>query len=595
MIAALAALTSTPVGAQLPVGPNLPILPAPPGSPSPPSGNRPPAPGGGPAGSPSAGSVTFQVDPGHTGYLADPNLVPPLRARWRQPIAGRALATVAAEGRVFVLAQSRLYALDGATGREVWARDAEGAHLAYDASRLYVSGSRGLVVSYAASDGRIVWSREVARWAGPPTAVDDDVYVGTVDGVMALRGATGTARWTVGRDTEGSTVAVDRGRAFVAVGCGDVMAITRTYGELLWRHTGRCSRPASSKLAPVLGPRVYAPGGEILDAATGGQVGSHPGMSPPLLEGDRGVFPVSDKWQMRDLRTGADLWNSACAPRPDPGRAAGVHSDTLAIYHAMYRVAERGALVACSLDTGRTSWAARTSADATDFVRLAAAPGALVVATRGLVTAYESVLRPPAGGIAWDAETREATFHDRYGIDGLAGTSLRTPGARARIEDDEHPYGRWRKLFDTPLEPDGYFSLRVRSGRNTRLRVRIGTAVSAPIQVYVYPRISYRTRRGRGRFLNRITAVVSMRTDAQARLEGRRLQLYVGYDRVKRLRWLGSGRLRRIGPGRTRAAVTFQALRHGDFITACVPFAWLVGVGEPDPPSRRCGRRVIQY
>jgi outer membrane protein assembly factor BamB len=594
------ALVASPAGAQLPPPPALPGAPPLGGSPPPggnrppPSGNQPPAPQGGPAGSPGAGSVALGVDAGHTGHLADPNVVPPLRRRWQQRLPDRPRAIVAADGRVFVLTDSRLFAFDAATGRPLWVRATVLGGMAYDAGRVIVTHVDQRAAAYDARTGGVLWSRQMPAPMGPPTADAGEVYIATRDGIVSLRAGDGQTRWTAAPG--GGEVTLDRGRAFAGYGCGEARAFARSDGRLLWRHQPVCSGAVSLRSA-VLGDRLYlSDPGVVLDATTGRRVGTHPGTTVPILAADVALIRTGEQWQAWNLQVDSMRWTSPCAPTRDPGQAHGVDSafdaPWVAVYRALYRVTERGTLVACAVDTGRVTWAARTPAESADFAYLAAAPGMVLVGLPESLTAYESVYRPAPGGVAWAPERRFVEYRDWIGFEGVAGTALRAPGSRATLEFDEHPYGRWRRLTSAPLAPDGSFDGRMAPERNTRLRVRVGAAASPPLTVYAYPRPTYRTRRGRGAAVNRITTTMTLRFDPALRLAGRRVYLYIGRVALNRLDRIAAATLRARGPGRAVAVFRFPALHRvgaRDFADFCIPRLWRLGMGPYNSLTRRCG------
>lgn len=600
-----AALTAAaPAGAQVPGAPPLPILPTPPGgSPPPPRGNQPPPPPGGPAGSPGTGSVAVRVDPGHTGYLDDPGVVPPLRRRWVQALDGRATGPLVAEGKVFVLtwrgvgrsrASSFLYGLDAASGRRLWVRDVGAANdVAYDAGRVFVSGGGVGLAAYQAQDGRPLWARRDVEVAAP-TAAGGSVYVQRRGEVLAIRGSDGGEVWKAPGPQSSGTVTVDLGRVFVAHACDGVRAFARSDGRALWHHRRGCTFGGAT-LAAVVGERLYADEGLVLDATSGRKVGDHPSSGTPLLAGGTGIAPIAG-WRAWDLTSGARRWESPCEPRRDRGRGSSIRSSPLVVHRNLFRVTERGSLVACRLESGRVGWNTPVPFARDQSAGLGAGAGMVVLPTNGGVVAYESVYRPAPSGIAWAPKEQYVEYRTPFRYEGVVGTDLRVPGGQVTLEYDQHPYGGWRPFGTASLAGDGFFSGVVRTSRNTRFRVRGGRAVGPPVTVFTFPRLGLRPRRGRGQAFNTIIETVTLRFDPALRLAGRRLHLYLARADIDRLDRLGSATLRSRGRGRAVAVVRYPALRGlrpRDFVLPCIPGMWRLGLGPRDAVTRRCGARRL--
>src|SRR5271155_2165320 len=80
-----------------------------------------------PASSPSCGgSVTYQINPAHTGAIQLAGLDPPLTVKWSVDLGAALSYPLIACGKVFVLVgpnnfdQVNLYALDAETGATIW-------------------------------------------------------------------------------------------------------------------------------------------------------------------------------------------------------------------------------------------------------------------------------------------------------------------------------------------------------------------------------------------------------------------------------------------------------------------------------------------
>ncbi|MDZ7687534.1 MAG: PQQ-binding-like beta-propeller repeat protein [Halobacteriales archaeon] len=223
----------------------------------------------------TADAVTYALD-------ADDGTV-----RWTHRGTGTKNSAVVADGRVYVAKSSRVYALGAHTGTVLWDYQASGVVSATPAlfdgnvyvadengelhaldaeegffrwrkgvassvesapvvsnNAVYVVGTRGRVRSVERSDGDERWTVELfTSPAGPPAFDGDRLYVGTEDGVHALRASSGWTDWTF---EEGRATAPSLGGGTVYVGIdGTLHALNAENGEAEWRRqTAGASSPA---------------------------------------------------------------------------------------------------------------------------------------------------------------------------------------------------------------------------------------------------------------------------------------------------------------------------------------------------------------
>lgn len=192
-------------------------------------------------------------------------------------------APIVAEGKVFTMdARDRVRALLPATGAEVWSvdptpdeeRDGFGGGIAYDSGRLFVTTGFGQLVALEAQTGKELWRHT----AGSPMRAAPTVFGGLVFGVTvdnrteALDAATGEQRWSHTGISEtagllgGSSPAVDAGTVLAPYSSGELFALKRENGRLIWsdsltvvRRTDVVSTLADIKGLPVVDRgRVYA-------------------------------------------------------------------------------------------------------------------------------------------------------------------------------------------------------------------------------------------------------------------------------------------------------------------------------------------------
>jgi outer membrane protein assembly factor BamB len=270
--------------------------------------------------------------------------------RWAFDAGARVRSSPAvADGAVYVGSMDgRLFALDAASGRPRWTFTVDGAaddpaDFGFDrcavvsspavAGRLVLFGSRdGNLYALDRATGREVWrSSHGTSWViTSPAAHEGTVYAGSSDGafVQAVDLATGAERWryaTAG--TVWSSPAVAGGLVFVGSGSGTLYALDAATGALAWRLAAEGPMFSS----PVLHDGVLYVGsdGGHLYALTGP---SAPDTAAPAL---RAVFweEASPVW----FRHGADRLLAAYFERQGYERLDG---DGLAAFMAA-RLADR--------------------------------------------------------------------------------------------------------------------------------------------------------------------------------------------------------------------------------------------------------------
>jgi outer membrane protein assembly factor BamB len=597
-VAAVCAFAPATATAQVPGLPLPPI--GPPGEPSHPPDQQPPS--AQPVGSPPAGSVTVGVDPAHTGFVDDPNLVPPLQQRWSRKFASVGDVR-AAQGKIFAVVYTRsgatLRALDPVTGRDIWSKPTElSPALAYDEGRLFLTHG-GTMTAYGAADGNVLWERSIDNTYGfgaEPVAAGGLVYATTGDGdPIAIRQSDGAVVWTAGSAGTENTPAVDASRVYIAYACSTVLAFDRMTGQRQWIHTTNCTGGGGSTPA-LFGSNVYVPEDSlVLSRATGQDVGEFSGDQTPVFAHDLGLFLRDGKFTAVDTGSGAVRWTHQGQFRSGSGGDL-LRISPVAVGQSLYRVASDGVLYSISLEDGKRSWGTRVHRDRDESGELTVAPGLLLSPTGGRLTAYESVFRPSARGISFGPVKGEVTYLRNNVLAGVIGSELRGPDAKVTLELDEHPYKRFRAAGSGDTASDGYFDFRIKTAVNTRIRVRTGNVLSKPVTVYTYPRTHFKFLRRPSR--NRVRVRVSFKTARSVKLGGRGAVLYFVRVKKRRIERLDTTRI--AGPGRGRGAATFgfQALRRfskKDYLAVCVKHQVKLGIGRPSPFLSHCGRARIRY
>jgi outer membrane protein assembly factor BamB len=577
--------------AQVSLPPIPPIggTPAPPGERPPPEQPAPPPPV-----SRAPGSVTGEVDVAHSGHFPDDALVPPLVRRWA--VAAKPVEVLAADGRVYVLEQAGVSARDQGDGHVLWRATlpdrAIGA--AYDGGRLFVSSFDDLH-AFDAATGAALWTQHLtnAAFAGRPVASGGFAYVTHAQGgsvLHAYRGSDGAEVWKSTSPDGSDAPALDDTRAYLGGACGEVTAINRSNGARAWHRPTGCTGGAFVTPALHAG-RLWVPAYEvssgnpdrdppIFDAASGTVVGRFKGSLPVFVDG-LAVYRTSERMTAVDLASGRERW-----------RVNGFVGPVLAVGHDVYFVQERRAVV-LDAETGRTivsSKLAGTTEDAAT-AELAAAPGWLFSAQRGRLEAYTSALTPAPRGVAFDVYANEVVAGRKAVGVGVLGTELR--GDRPRVTIERAPWhgGRFGRALRVRPTRDGGFEGAVRLAVNSRLRATGAGVRSRPVTVYAWPQVSI----GRGVAVGRRGVRLPVVASAPARrLGGRTIVLYYDRHSTKGLRLLASGRLR--GGRRARAVVRFDEPRGSssrDNVWWCIRGQLSLGMGRPEPLTRRCGARRL--
>ncbi len=170
---------------------------------------------------------------------------PPLRPLWRFN-ANQLLefSPILVRGVLYVVRKdSRVYAIDAKTGRQIWTRKIgklNASSPAYDNGRIFVVTLSGRIVAMSAKSGRIHWAKNLgSRSESSPMVLGDTVVFGTEGGkLFRVRQKTGRTVWTydAGGAIKGGP-AYASGRIFVGAYGGTVHAIRAGSGSRIWRSS----------------------------------------------------------------------------------------------------------------------------------------------------------------------------------------------------------------------------------------------------------------------------------------------------------------------------------------------------------------------
>jgi outer membrane protein assembly factor BamB len=319
----------------------------------PPVGNRNPAPTSNPgtaSGRAGAGqsrandnSVSFQIDPAHTGAQPFDTTAPPFNpatvVKWSQTLPGTRVGyPIVADGRVFALSGTggatdlQLNAFDEATGQTLWAPiplGSNGGSLAYDSGRLFVTQDNGSIKGFAAATGTSLWSafpiNLSCRYLS--VATGGVLYTPCGTGLQAIRESDGTEIWRLSFLGNANTPAVVDDTVY-ADWAGEGVAVS-TGGSVLWTRFGNLSGGIFGYVPAVYEGFLYGreqfnspePGPPVFDARWGGlqpnptfPASSRTGAA--AFSGSIGF--VNDNGVVRAiaLASGVEQWNSASAAIP---------------------------------------------------------------------------------------------------------------------------------------------------------------------------------------------------------------------------------------------------------------------------------------
>jgi outer membrane protein assembly factor BamB len=593
LVAVMVAANAVPAAAQVPALPPLPPIggtPAPPGERPPPS-NPPSNPG--PVGT-APGSISEGVDVAHSGFFADDELVPPLVRRWTvklQVVEG----LLAAGGRVFASHPDGVVALDQATGRELWKTGGQSYQRvsAFDDGVVFaITGVS--VAAYDAGDGHELWHWTSPRGVTPAGSVASGgvVYVSEGSTLYALSVRDGHMLWQAESHDGAQTPALDAGRVYVGAACANARAFDRTDGRSIWSYGSKCYE--SERVTPALqGGRLYVPTVErtssgaldppVFDAGNGSVVGRFKTSRPVFVDGLSVAQPPAKGPVATDIASGREVW-----------RQATELSGLTAVGHDLYGVStsasRRRELHALDSETGRVLWS-ETVPNGTDVttggqIAVAAAPGTLLVAAAGRLTAYTSALQPAPRSVAFGGFPVEVNSGGRIGLVGVLGRDLRGSRPDVQIEVAAWPRGRFVRAFKIRASRDGGFDDTFVLYRNGRFRASVGGTRSKVIVRYAWPTLKLGRPRYVTRTVSRIGAVV---TTKNVRLGGRTVVLYLDRRRTKGLVRMGSGRLR--GGTRARTVITYREPRASrkDTLWYCIRGQLRLALGRPSSLTRRCG------
>jgi outer membrane protein assembly factor BamB len=286
----------------------------------------------------SAGTSTpgasFHVDVAHDGNSNNSGFNGPVRKMWARSWTGTVSYAVIGDGKVFVSVSGlhgtnvrRVFALDPATGATLWSVVATGGYgvfgLAEDAGRLFTVNSTGLLSALDTDTGSLDWSVQLPgqyMFTSPPTADSGVVYVGGAGSggtVYAVDESTGDVLWTQSVENgDHSAPTITPYGVVVGYACFQVYDLGFPDGSVVWHHSTGCEGGGGSTTA-YYSDSIFArgdsgePSADILNAATGSDIGSYTNGPIPAFSGTSGFFLENGTLRERDLSTMRARWSFA--------------------------------------------------------------------------------------------------------------------------------------------------------------------------------------------------------------------------------------------------------------------------------------------
>lgn len=357
----------------------------------------PPAPTPTPTPTGPGQSVTYQINPAHTGSQLD-TVSPPLTQRWSRDLGHSVSYPLIAGGRVFVVAGVWLYGLNGANGATLWGPIEIGNYpsIAYESGRVIAINRNGLLRGFDPATGAQLWSRQLSgqSFTSPPSPMGGTVYVNGFTTLYAISAQDGTIKWSaLNSGGEHSSPAVTPTALYVSYSC-HAMALSPTTGSTIWNTQSDCFG-AGGRTPVYYNGRVYIRNNDIgnvaLDAGTGIPVTEVVSVPAPAFHGSTGFFLNASTLEARDISSGILKWSFT--------GDGNLSSAPIVVNGIVYIGSTGGKLFALDASTGTNVWTGTVGAPVNrpdehntsePLAGLGAGEGLIVVPASNLVVAFEA-------------------------------------------------------------------------------------------------------------------------------------------------------------------------------------------------------------
>ncbi|HTS35223.1 MAG TPA: PQQ-binding-like beta-propeller repeat protein [Candidatus Solibacter sp.] len=288
-------------------------------------------------------SVTYQINPQHTGAVSTPNVLPPLKVKWSVDMGDTVSYPLIAQNMIFVTVgslnsgQVNLYGLDAGSGSTIWGPVPipQGAYwwaaAAYDNGMIFVvpntvSGfGNGAIYTFDANDGHALWTAILPGqyfFTAPPTVGNGMVYTGGAGSggtLYAVRETDGEVMWTASVENgDNSSPVVTPTAVYVSyVGPQTYKFVPKT-GHQIWHYSG--PGEGGGGATPVLyNGLLYVrdwasdlgQNGDIFNAATGALAGSFEADFAPAFTKNTAFYVQAAGLTAVDVTSGATVWTAS--------------------------------------------------------------------------------------------------------------------------------------------------------------------------------------------------------------------------------------------------------------------------------------------
>ena len=360
--------------------------------PPPPTPTPTPTPGA------SGQAVAYQINPAHTGSQFD-TVNPPLMQRWSRDLGSSTSYPLIAGGKVFVVAGTSLYALNGTNGATVWGPIDLGIYpsIAYESGRVFAVNRTGLLRAYDATTGTEQWSRQLAGqlFTSPPTALGGTVYVSGFQTLYGVNANDGTVKWSAPNfGGDHSSPAVTPSAVYVSYACNQAFAVSPATGAQIWHHNSTCAG-GGGRTSVFYNGRVYirdvSLGNRALDSGTGIEVGEYLAGPAPAFSGTTGFFLNGSTLEARDINSHVVKWSFT--------GDGNLSSAPIVVNGTVFVGSTGGKLYALDTNTGANVWTGTVGAavnrpdehnSGSPLTGLGAGEGLIVVPASNLVVAYQA-------------------------------------------------------------------------------------------------------------------------------------------------------------------------------------------------------------
>ena len=434
-------------------------------------------------------SVSYQINPAHTGVQNDGCLQPSLSRAWTLTLPGTISYPIITGGRVFVTAAdaippdssgtphtSSLYAFDLGTGTQLWSTELGGSYqnsnATYENGRLFTVNADGDMRAFDAATGAQLWHDDPNGTgaklpnAGPgtyggavPVAFGGYIYLdGGSDNLVAVDEINGSIKWTTSSLSQGGMPSVAADGVYYTFPQNNVLKRNLTTGATIWNYlTGTSGGGAGASV--VTAGKVWVYDGQIegnaplLDASTGKVVTANGTWGPngvayaiPVIDSTAGIaiYRMQNGWiEAVDLSTNSQLWSFG-----EDGPAIPVIANGY-----VYVETREGVIYALDERTGRQVWydyrfyqtSGSQNSYGPDSAAIGIGQGMLVAPAGNLLMAYRSSgngpWAPPSFTPIPNQPDQAVAYHIDVAHSGAQySDSLKPPLAR-----------KWSRVFEGPV------------------------------------------------------------------------------------------------------------------------------------------------